>query len=165
MEKFSASLIESLGDSNLDMSQIRKAAAFAWVKNLWRALVEEDIANHTNRVYLTEEDGIRKLQVYVDDSIYASELNARRELIRLQCAQEFGHVIDVFDIHISRGKWKGEHPFAKTEPQSPAPEPQPLSSEELKTVEETCQNIEDPALRDKFKEAMIADLEWMKGNS
>ena len=39
---------------------------------------------HTNNVYILKKDGVKTLIVYVDDSIFAAELNAQRELIRLK---------------------------------------------------------------------------------
>ena len=59
---------------------------------------------HTNNVYIVNKDGVKTLIVYVDESIFAAELNAQRELIKLKLLQLFGEEVEDFNIYISRKK-------------------------------------------------------------
>ena len=59
---------------------------------------------HTNNVYILKKDGVKTLIVYVDDSLFAAELNAQRELIRLKLLELFGE--DVADFQIKTSRWK-----------------------------------------------------------
>lgn len=149
----------------LDQGEIRKAQRIEQVRSIWKSLVDEMFLKHTNAVYIFTKDDRKQMHVYVDESIYAAELNARRELIKLECRQRFGEVIDDFEIHISRGKRKLEHPFIDdNENRVDGNDPIPLSLQELKQVEDACNGIPDDTVRLHFKKAMIADLEWKKGN-
>lgn len=149
-----------------DAGEIRKAQRVAQVRDMWKDLVEPIILQHTNNVYVFTKDGRREMHVYVDESIYAAELNNRRELLKWQCREKFGEEIDLFDIHISRGRNKQNHPYAEDEEvnrAARASEPVvPLTPEEMERVEEACAPIPDPLLREKFKKAMISDLQWKK---
>lgn len=106
--------------------------------------------------------------MYVDDSIYAAELNAQRELLRLKLLELFGERIDVFDIFISRGNYRKKHPFDRMRAES-APEPvrktppAPLSAEEESRVDEAAARVENPRVQRALEKAMKADLEWKKG--
>ncbi len=147
-----------------DSGEIRKAQRKYEVRMIWKELVEEDILQHTNAVYILTEKGRKQMHVYMDDSLYATELNNRRELISLKCRTDFGEQIDDFIIHISRGKRKMEHPFIKARETVDSKPPLALSVDEKRAVEEACSHIDDEQLRLKFKKAMISDLEWKKGN-
>ena len=120
---------------------------------------------HTNNVYIIMKDGVRTLIVYVDDSIFAAELNAQRELIRLHLLQLFGEDVEQFEIHVSRGKYKKNHPYLSENQQN---DPQttasiPLTDTEKAYVSNTVSTVEDERLRASLERAMTADLEWKKG--
>lgn len=122
---------------------------------------------HTNNVYIMEKDGVRTLIVYVDESIYAAELNAQRELIRLHLLEMFGEDVEAFEIHISRGKYKNNHPYLtetsrKTDEKAPSI---PLNADEKAYVSDTVARIDDQHLREALQKAMTADLEWKKGEN
>ena len=51
--------------------------------------------------------------MYVEDSLIAAEVDARREMIKLKFLELFGEEIDEFRIRVSRGKYKLSHPTAK----------------------------------------------------
>ena len=63
---------------------------------------------HTNSLYVEKDTAPRKgrdkdrdhivLGVYLDDSLARSEINARRELLRLTLAQQGMHVDEVRDL-------------------------------------------------------------------
>lgn len=116
--------------------------------------------DHTNNVYIMRKDGAKTLIVYVDDSIFAAELNAQRELIKLKLLELFGEQVEEFEIHVSRGKYKGNHPFAdeRAREQHAAADLQPLDEEGAKAVEEASRIVEHEMLREAFEKAMTADL-------
>ena len=89
------------------------------VRNRYRLAIEsvyrenaELFLSHTNNVYILKKDGVLTLIVYVDESIFAAELNAQRELIKLKLLQLFGEQVEQFEIHVSRGNYKDYHPYA-----------------------------------------------------
>jgi hypothetical protein len=130
----------------------------------WIELVDPLIVKHTNGVYLFTKEQRKEFHVYVDESIFASELNARRELLRLQFEEKFHESIDEFYIHISHGKKKNLHPLLPLiSTEHISAEPQPLSLDESAYVDDVCATITDPSLRKHFKKAMISNLEWKKG--
>lgn len=142
--------------SSIRASQVRK---------IWSELVEEIFLEHTNGVYILKENEKIVMKVYVDESIYAAELNNRRELIQLLCKKRYGEMVDDFQIYISRGLMKKNYPFKENKQYLPDQRPPvALSEEELNDVNLACEVIHNEVLREKFKKAMIADLEWKKGN-
>ncbi|MGI6590752.1 MAG: DUF721 domain-containing protein [Eggerthellaceae bacterium] len=185
--KGAVELVASLGGS---AAEARKAARGAQVRAMWQKLMEhnhdEFILAHTNNVYIVwatgkpaahgkryRDDGKdadatgkgKQLIVYVDDSAVAAELNARRELIKLQFMQHFNEDLDEFKIIISRGRYKQYHPFAAETPPSyeDKAEPVPLDQHEQRLVEEQAGRIENPVLARSFARAMEKDLAWKKG--
>lgn len=148
---------------------------------------DDYILEHTNNVFILKGSDVRaprrdqddrkdagatgkgkQLLVYVDESIVAAELNARRELVKLQFFERFGEEIDEFKIFISRGQYKTFHPFAKQETVPSYVEPAvPVALTEVEREEVVAQTagIEDPRLRRAVERAMVADLEWKKGLS
>lgn len=160
---------------------------------MWRSLMlhnhDRYILEHTNNVYIVYSDGAprddgkryyddgkdatstgkgKQLIVYVDDSVVAAELNARRELIKLQFLDHFNERLDGFKIIISRGAYKKKHPFAQGAEQSASTEvsqPVPLSEEEHRFVAQQAAKTDNPHLARAFERAMEADLSWKKGLS
>jgi hypothetical protein len=167
MKKFGETVNAALDKiPGMDAGAIRKAARVKQVRDMWAELVEPAILAHTNGVYVfKDKDGKRKMHVYVDESIYAAELKNRGELLKLMLAEQFGERIDEFSVSISRGERKHEHPYAQTKKAEIDARPAvPLSQAELQSVEDSVSQIPDKRLREHFKEAMIRDLEWKKGN-
>ena len=117
------------------------------------------ILKHTNSVYLLKSQavpGAYDLVVYLDNSTCAAELNARRELLRFEYLDRFNTTIDVFEIRISRGPYRGKHPFAERLSSDTQPKERSLSEEETARIEEMTSAIEDPRLRASFQRAMTA---------
>lgn len=135
------------------------------VQDMWREVCDPVILPHTNRVYLLTEEGRRILKVFVDGAIYAAELNSRRELIKLMFLERFSEPIDEFQISVSRGTWKREHPFADKAPEAQAIPPRPLTAEEEARLEESIDHLPEGRLKDSFRKAMIADLRWKKAEN
>lgn len=158
------------GDS--DMARINLRAH--QVRNRYREVIETVYrANaslflaHTNNVYIMDKEGARTLIVYVDESIFAAELNAQRELIKLKLLEMFGETIEEFEIFVSRGRYKDNHPYLVENEDVVREKPTsvPLDSDEKSFVSNTVSLIEDDQLRGTIEKAMTADLEWKKGKS
>lgn len=167
MKKLSQQINQAFSDiEGLDQEALAKAYRVGQIRALWAELVEESFLRHTNGVYILKDGDKVVMRVYVDESIYAAELNNRRELLQLQCQERFGKPIDEFQIFISHGLMKQRHPFtdmsSKLSNSYPTYEPRELTNEDLAFVEEQCSNIENPTLRQSFRKAMIADLAWKK---
>lgn len=165
-----------------DGDKIRRALRIREVRDIWSQLVEQQILNHTNAVYIFTNDNRREMHVYVDESIYAAELNNRRELIKLACREQYGEVLDDFQIHISRGMRKKEYPYqehqektsthtlsSQQEQENPYLSGQQksfhLSDEEKNRITDQVSAIPDERLKRHFIQAMIRDLECKKSQS
>ena len=121
---------------------------------------------HTNNVIISKKKGVRSLIVYVDDSLFAAELNAQRELIKLRLLELFGEEIDDFQINVSRWKkYRENHPYVNDEPKESnrLSVSVPLNDHESSFVKRTSGAVEDEKLRKSLEKAMTADLEWKKG--
>lgn len=149
------------------------------VHDQFSQVVDPFILDHTNSVYLlrhkdllnqpvqgqpTPKDEyhpdvsqeIFDLVVYVDNSLVAAELNARRELIRLKYREQFSVVIDVFEIRISRGSYKEKYPFRELKNQEAPSKPHALTEEKSQRVDELIKDIPEGKLRDSFRKAITA---------
>ncbi|MDO4890579.1 MAG: hypothetical protein Q3963_04395 [Coriobacteriaceae bacterium] len=188
MAKLRAVLPQAVRAMGGSVEDVAKQARAAEVQRMWEHIMrkggDEYILAHTNNVFILREGDARALRrdhddrkdagatgtgkqlvAYVDESIVAAELNARRELVKLQFFEEFGERIDEFKIIISRGQYKAHHPFVKQEA-TPSyiddVRPVPLSPEERAVVDQQVAGIEDARLRRAVERAMVADLEWKK---
>lgn len=119
---------------------------------------------HTNNVYIMSKGGVRTLIVYVDESIFAAELNAQRELIKLKLLELFGEELEEFEIHVSRGSYKNNHPYVIDEADSTndAIQDVPLDDEEMKRVLKTVSGIENEKVRKALESAMEANIKSQK---
>lgn len=147
----------------LNAAEIRKARRVEQVRNMWRGLVDQVFLDHTNSVFVFTKDERREMHVYVDESIYAAELNSRRELIKWECLEKYGESIDDFHIHVSRGKYKAIYPFRESTGQIKGSVAQNDPVEvDMEKVDKACSKIADPRMRARFREAMISDLQRKK---
>ena len=178
--------VREMGGSVEETARLARVNA---VHRMWESIMklggDDYILEHTNNVFILRQGDARsprrdhddrkdagatgvgkQLVVYVDESLVAAELNARRELVKLQFFECFGEEIDEFKILISRGQYKAHHPFVK-QGEDPSyvesAQPVPLDDAERATVTEQLAGIEDERLRKAVARAMIADLEWKKG--
>lgn len=154
---------KALEEAGFDADKIRIAKRVAKVHSIWKELVEQAILDHTNAVYILTKDGICEMHVYVDDSIFAAELNNRRELLVMLCMKKFNEKIDKFVIHISKGVRKTVYPFRLATYSESSP--MPLNEEEMMQVNQIADGIQDEIMRTKFREAMISDLQRKKGQN
>jgi hypothetical protein len=194
MKKLGKNIEYLIADLAGDSSKARLHYRTRQVRERYRQVLESvynEMAayflEHTNNVFILREGDARTLRsdhddrkdagatgkgkqlvVYVDESIVAAELNARRELVKLQFFERFGEEIDEFKIFISRGQYKSFHPFVRQE-QAPSYEeratPVPLSDDELVAISEQTASIDNAHLRKAVQRAMVADLEWKRGLS
>ena len=134
------------------------------MKTVYRDTADVFLA-HTNNVYIMKKNGVSTLIVYVDDSLFSAELNAQRELIKLKLLEQFGEAVEEFEIHVSRGSYKGYHPFLdeSVEKDPIVPARIPLDSDEVQRVQTTVNAIENESIRKALEKAMTADLERKKG--
>lgn len=173
-----------------DPGQARKAARGAQVRSMWRNLMTHNhdafILEHTNNVYIVHADGKphpegkrfhgdgkdasstgrgKQLIVYVDDSVVAAELNARRELIKLQFLEHYHEDIDEFKILISRGRYKKIHPFVEEKGPSyhEGAQPAPLTEEQRALISQQTAKTDNPKVARALERAMEKDLEWKDG--
>ena len=166
-----SSYVASLGkDSdearlNMRIQQVR-ARYKAAIESVYPQKTAKLHLAHTNSVIVTTVKGVRTLIVYVDESIFAAELNAQRELIKLTLLEQFGEDVEEFQIKISRWKkFRKMHPYldedsSLSDRKSPSI---PLDEDELSFVSETVSVIEDEKVRKSLEKAMTVDLEWKKG--
>lgn len=144
-------------------------------------VVDPFILEHTNSVYLlrhkdalsdsqaneevskTEADSkVFDLVVYVDNSLVAAELNARRELIRLKYREQFKVSIDVFEIRISRGPYKDKYPFKNQDTTLQAnTQVRELSDEETAHINELVEDISDKRIKESFIKAITAQKRFL----
>lgn len=103
-----------------------------------------------------------ELVVYLEDSLIAAEVDARREMIKLKFLELFGEELGEFRIRISRGKYKLNHPYRKPDvekAQNPSVARKELSREVIDKLDEGLSDIGDEKMREALKRAMISDLE------
>lgn len=144
-------------------------------------VVDPFILEHTNSVYLLRHKDVLgdsqpnkdtnkeqsdtqvfDLVVYVDNSLVAAELNARRELIRLKYREQFKISIDVFEIRISRGSYKGKYPFRNQDAVSQIDtQPRDLSDEENERINELVEDISDKRIKESFIKAITAQKRFL----
>ncbi|MCL1797213.1 MAG: DciA family protein [Eggerthellaceae bacterium] len=166
MKKLSKNIAEFYDEAGKKDPLAKIAQRAAHVRSMWAACVEGVVLQHTNSIYIIKEGETKQLIVYVDDSITAAELNARRELIKMKFLQKFQEDIDEFKILISRGNYKKNYPFKENKAPTTKDTARsvPLDEEEKQHVLELVSLIENPKLRKSVFEAMVADLEWKKGS-
>ena len=116
---------------------------------------------HTNNVFIKMKKGLITLIVYVDESIFAAELNAQRELIQLHLLEHFGEEIDQFEILTSRwSKYKNRHPYLEdgTVMVEGRSANAPLDENQKAFVAEVVSAVNDDKLRSSLQNAMASTL-------
>lgn len=153
-----SSLVHTINENNIEIKKIFRGSK---VRSIWASCVEEIILDHTNAVYIFKEEEKKIMVVYVDESIFAAELNSRRELIKLKIKTEHNEDIDDFRILISRGNYKKNYPFKANEDPCSMFEKvsTPLSDAEKKQIESMSLRIENDRLQRKFKQAATQNLQ------
>ena len=123
-------------------------------------LPDQQISKQPNTKVVSSVAPTRTLTVYVDNSLIAAELNARRELIKLKYREKFNIVISEFDIRISRMRYKDHYPYR--EQQSTTDQPQHFldgaltSRASYEEIYAKINEIENPKIRNSYKELLAA---------
>lgn len=126
-------------------------------------VVDGVILQHVNSLYLTKDKlsstNQKRLVVYVDSSLVAAELNARRELIKLQYREKFNVQISEFEIKISRRDYKNIYPFKElNQKQDKLLQNKTTQIDQVvfQTMNNQVQAIKNPIIRESFKEVLRA---------
>lgn len=126
------------------------------------------ILDHTNNVIVKKEHGAIIGTIFVDESIYAAELNAHREIIALLFSELRNLTLDQVRISVSRGTYKNKHPFTETSQTTSTTkrsadfynrEKDMLTTEEYNTCLVQISKIDDKRLQIALKDAI---LQWVR---
>ena len=168
----------SMDDAAKDASSAKKAKRALQVRSMYKTVIEQVLASdprgarvlleHTNAVYIIHEErrgqDRKVLIVYVDEGVFAAELNGRREVIKMKFGL-MGEELAEFRILVSRGEYKRNHPFAcdgqqvkgalcTGESGLEAPR-RALSPEQEERLIKIAEGISDKRLREAFLRAEI----------
>ena len=171
MKKIGQSIEFYLATLSGDKDQARINMRAHQVRDRYKSVIEtiyRDTAQlfleHTNNVYIMTKNGVKTLIVYVDESIFAAELNAQRELIKLKLLEQFNEAVEEFEICISRGRYKNNHPYLLEDEQDlkQAYRPAKLDLNETQRVFDLSSTVDSKELRASFQKAMTASLTLSK---
>ena len=170
-------VVRSLQRDNPDLS------ATARVKRAWNLSVDKRIAEHVTAVFVVPNTAASEVIVYVDSSIWATELNMQSELLRLNLNIELNKDADEPSNVMRKAEQVEKLTFKVSKEQYVArdrrlttlqlleaededyrkAQPVALDEEELSGLEEALSHIENYQLRDTAYAAAKANLEWQKG--
>lgn len=170
-------VVRSLQRDNPDLS------ATARVKRAWNLSVDKRIAEHITAVFVVPNTAASEVIVYVDSSIWATELNMQSELLRLNLNIELNKDADEPSNVMRKAEQVEKLTFKVSKEQYVArdrrlttlqlleaededyrkAQPVALDEEELSSLEEALSHIENDQLRDTAYAAAKANLEWQKG--
>lgn len=170
-------VVRSLQRNNPDLS------ATARVKRAWNLSVDKRIAAHVTAVFVVPNTAASEIIVYVDSSIWATELNMQSELLRLNLNIELNKDADEPSNVMRKAEQVEKLTFKVSKEQYAArdrrlttlqlleaededyrkAQPVALDEEELSGLEEALSHIENDQLRDTAYAAAKANLEWQKG--
>ena len=170
-------VVSSLQRDNPDLS------ATARVKRAWNLSVDKRIADHVTAVFVVPNTAASEVIIYVDSSIWATELNMQTELLRLNLNIELNKHDDASCGVVRKAEQVEKLSFKVSKDQYIARErrlttlqmleaedegyrkaqPVELNEEELSNLEEAVAHIENDQLRDTAYAAAKANLEWQKG--
>ena len=167
MQKIGQNIEYYLATLTDDQDQARIRLRAHQVKERYKSVIEtvyRDTAPlflaHTNNVYIMNKNDVKTLIVYVDESIFAAELNAQRELIKLKLLEQFNENIENFEIYISRGHYKKNHPYLIEDDVNSKRTytPVDLDSTERTYISQTVSVLDSTEVRSSFEKAMTASL-------
>lgn len=170
-------VVRSLQRDNPDLS------ATARVKRAWNLSVDKRVAEHVTAVFVVPNTAASEVIVYVDSSIWATELNMQSELLRLNLNIELNKDADEPSNVMRKAEQVEKLTFKVSKEQYVArdrrlttlqlleaededyrkAQPVALDEEELSGLEEALSHIENDQLRDTAYAAAKANLEWQKG--
>lgn len=163
-------------------------------------LVNDFILEHVNAVYLLNPESTdsldilpdrqkepqaktsrkpykKRLIVYVDNSLVAAELDARKELIRFKYLSEFNIELVDFEVNISKGRYRASRPYKDEDSllgagihrsgkcsEDEIVSRETLTPSELECIDSLTEKVEDPRLRKSFERAMAATFNRKRKN-
>lgn len=174
MEPLSEWVSSSIGDLSKDKDAARIAIRTNQVHTIYKQAIESTFSTypsgsiqlllqHTNAVYITKDDDWKTLIIYVDDSDVKSALDHNQYFI-IQSFREQGEVIDEYKLLTARATMRSRHPFEtatteNSEINKKQSQKRVLSQKEIDTIDDMVEQVENPAIREALKRAIIADAE------
>lgn len=149
----------------MDINQVRVQRRIQQVYAMWEDIIDPAIVKHTNAVFLKKTEQGKILTVYVDGSLYAAELRARQELIKIQFFCRYKEEISEFKVFISRGRYKTIYPFNKKEDKSSSSyvTPKDLSEKQKEMLIQALDKVQDKKFKESLMKAAITDIKWKNG--
>lgn len=160
-----------------DSSGLRRAQRAAEVHRLWKDAVSKVygdaapfVLSHVNAVYImrTEEGSV--LDVYTDDSLVRSDIDARQEFLKM-ALRALGEHVETFRIKASRFSMKANHPFVEggdgtTDESIPDLSEKarrtPIDDAQLEEVRRIASRVENLRVRAALENAMVAEIEFQE---
>lgn len=151
------------------------------VKRAWNAAVDQRIANHVTAVFIVPNTNASEVIVYVDDSMWAAELNMQVELLRLNLNMQLNNdelsnshrgpeQVEKLSFKVSKEKYiSKEHNTNARERENREQQryknaqPIELTDEEFSDLGAAFSQIDNDAIREIAFTAAKANLEWKKG--
>jgi hypothetical protein len=141
------------------------AYSSARVGSVWMDTAGPMVGSHTTGAHLREGT----LVVFVDSSIWATELTAMAEPYRLSINQKLGEdLVSTIRFTVSRKVQEADRihnleNVAEEFYREGEVESIPLTSNEREQIEASVRSIPDEELREAVLRATVADIEWKKG--
>ena len=170
-------VVSSLQRNNPDLS------ATARVKRAWNASVDNSVAQHVTAVFVVPNTQASEVIIYVDNSLWATELTMQSELMRLNLnlelnkginpdprAERKAEQVEKLSFKVSKEQYISRKSRLTTLQQLEEEDeniknstPVELTNEELAQIQEAVAHIDDDRLRETAYESAKANLEWQKG--
>jgi hypothetical protein len=170
-------LVDDLERANPDLS------ATARVKKAWNTTVDSSIREHVTAVFVVPNTEASEVIIYIDSSIWATELTMQSELLRLQLNIELTHTaedvtyqnrkaeqVEKLTFKVSKEQYTSKEKRLTTfellereEEKIKRVKPIELDEEELQSIQEAAAHIENDTLREAAYSAAKKSLEWKKG--
>ena len=143
-----------------------KVSQVVRLQNAWEKIASPRALEHTDNITFSNKIKKPGVLIYVENSHWAAELEAQKELYRLLLEQETGFSIPDIRFLVTREasykkiflKRKEKKPTQKTGEKTAS-----LTTEEEEYVRRLVSKVSDKKLKEKLFNAMKADLEWKKG--
>ena len=158
------------------------------IKRAWNSCVDESVKPHVTAVFVVPESDCTEVIVYVDTSIWATELNMQSELLRFKLNAELERLLSAWGTRragdeeytheqvkklrfvVSKEKYvrasQNRTSFSQleqTESYYDAIKPIELTQDEVDEIQEVVSCIDDDKLREAILGAAKANLAWQKG--
>lgn len=160
---------------------MRKKRRIAQVKALWEDVVTSMYGNaapfvlsHTNAVYILASQSTaeknaaahshgKQLVVYLDDSMVRSDLDCRREFVKLKLAEK-GEIIEEVRLYPSKRDMRQRHPYRKKTPIKESIQevfpfvPAEATKEAYRLLLERANDVESPRVREALVKAIQSSV-------